>query len=374
MSEAHAEKKNLHVAFLFVNFNHNTSLYIIMIHLDILAGRMSFDGKKVSPDARKGILRLLIDVESDLVKIQWLDRSQEPPSVEFEMLAPVTIEPVPSVKTGRVYVIKSLPGFGSSSVDKNFIWIQQQASGNAAGDAAGLASGSVDNVESLINQIQMFAQIPSGKAAAEMHSQIFGDEEDEEDQIQEDQMLVDLRHHGLPPDDEVDDAADEEEFQALMEQLVGEGQLSTDQIAQLLLVNPEIQQILIAQFVLMAANFLALNPAMVETPPPHQHPVEVRDILIHEKALDLLSSDKEVENRLLSLCPPEELSLREIILSPQFGEAVRSLTEGIYSDQISLLFSSLGLDPSQIAPGADPLEALCRALESKFRKPPSPQQ
>ena len=187
-------------------------------------------------------------------------------------------------------------------------------------------------------------------------------------------MLVDLRHHGLPPDDEVDDAADEEEFQALMEQLVGEGQLSTDQIAQLLLVNPEIQQILIAQFVLMAANFLALNPAMVETPPPHQHPVEVRDILINEKALDLLSSDKEVENRLLSLCPPEELSLREIILSPQFGEALRSLTEGIYSDQISLLFSSLGLDPSQIALNADPLEALCSALETKFRKPPSPQQ
>lgn len=337
-----------------------------MINLDVLAGKMIFDGKKVSPDPRKGILRLLIDAgPGDQVKVQWLDRSEDPPKVELELAAPVTVELVPSVKTGKVLVLKQESG------EKHFVWIQQQASGTAAGDAAGLASGSIDNVDSLINQIQMFAQMRSGQAAAEMYSQIFGGEEEPE-VVPEDQMVVDLGHHAHEGIDDGDDEGDDDEaeFEALMEQLIsGQGdQLSGDQMAQILIMNPEIQQSLIAQFVLMASNFMAIQGAPVQGQQDqvHQVQVQVRDILQTEKAIESLKTEQE---KLLALCPEGETDISQVIRSPQFGEALRLLTEGIYSDQISILFASLGLDIGQLSPHQDPLEALCKALENKFRSP-----
>jgi hypothetical protein len=122
--------------------------------IDVLAGKMNFDGKKVSPDNRKGILRLVIDESPSIetvVKLQWLDRSVDPPKVENEWDAPVIVEEVPAAKTGKVYVIKPT----NDSSNKQFIWIQQQSS-NAAGDAAGYTSGtSIDNVDALMNQIQI---------------------------------------------------------------------------------------------------------------------------------------------------------------------------------------------------------------------------
>jgi hypothetical protein len=142
--------------------------------------------------------------------------------------------------------------------------------------------------------------------------------------------------------------------------------LSRDQIAQLLITSPEIQQALVAQFVLMAANFLALNPAFSQAP--SSQPLEVKEVVQSEKSVAILTSDSEIEKRLLALCPEGETDLKAVIRSPQFGEALRNLTEGIYSEQISVLFASLGLDQTEIAHHTDPFEALCNALEMKFRK------
>ena len=325
------------------------SLFLVgMIQLDVLAGKMAFDGKKVSPDPRKGILRVLIDADNDKVEVQWLDRTNEPPTVEDRWISPVTIEAVPAAKTGKVYVCKPEHG------EKQFVWIQQQSS-NADADAAGYAASQVDNLEALINQMQMFAQMRSGKDAAEMYSQIFGEE-----QVGDDQMLLDLGHH----DHDDEDGSDMEE---LMEHILSGGEVDENQMAVLLLMQPEIQQAVIAQFILMAANYLAANPGLVGTiptsPPTTASPVDVCSVIQSETALESLNTDKE---RLIALCPPGDTDLVSVIRSPQFGEAMRSLTEGIYSEQLPLLFTSLGLAPPSRIEG-DPFEALCKALEAKYK-------
>ena len=324
-----------------------------MIQLDVLAGKMTFDGKKVSPDPRKGLLRVAIDSELDTVEVQWLDRTNEPPVVEHRWPSPVTVELVPSAKTGKVYVLKPETG------EKQFVWIQQQSS-NSVPDAAGFAASQVDNLEALINQIQMFAQMRSGKDAAEMYAQIFEAGED-------DQAIVDLGHH-----DHGDEEGDEDiDMEELVEHLMSSGDVEDlNQLAGLLLMQPEIQQEVLAHFVLMAANYIAANPGFLGQSSPvaeeQRTAVEVRQVIQSEESLNIFQEDEDVRARLLALCPENETDLVSVIRSPQFGEAMRSLTEGIYSDQISLLFTSLGLDPRTIS--GDPFEALCKALEDKHKK------
>jgi len=335
--------------------------------LDILAGKMTFDGKRVSPDPRKGLLRLVIDEVTDSVKLQWLDRSNESPVVESEWVSPVSIEPVPSVKTGKVLVLKPECG------DKQFVWIQQQ-SNNAAGDAAGFTAGSVDNIEALINQFQMFAQMRSGKDAAETYSQIFGEEA-----IGDDQMLVDLGDHDHHDHDDDDDEEGDLDYEALVEQLMqgaGDGEVLSDQVLALMLMDPEIQQQVFAYFIQLAAAYLAKHPASATHANPQPQgspsqgpaPVQVSSILLSDESVKALTSDPETVNRLLAMCPPGETELESVLRSPQFGETLRSLTEGVYSDQIAVLFQSIGLDMKDIIGAQDPLEALCRAMESKFRR------
>jgi hypothetical protein len=324
-----------------------------MIHLDVLAGKMTFDGKKVSPDQRKGILRVVIDPNQDLVEVQWLDRTNEPPVVENRWTSPVTIELVPSAKTGKVYVLK--PEIG----EKQFVWIQQQSS-NSHPDAADFAASHVDNLEALINQIQMFAQMRSGHDAAEMYAQIFGTGQEDDHQA-----IVDLGHHGIDHEDE--DEGDDVDMEELVEHLMSSGDVEDlNQLAVILLMQPEIQQEVIAQFVLMAANYLAANPNLL-TQPVTEEPksVDVSSVIQSEEAIKVYQDDELIKARLLALCPENENDIVSVIRSPQFGEAMRSLTEGIYSEQISLLFASLGLDPTTIS--GDPFEALCKALEDKHK-------
>jgi len=338
--------------------------------IDVLAGKMNFDGKKVSPDNRKGILRLVIDETPSIdtvVKLQWLDRSEDPPKVENEWNSPVLIEEVPSAKSGKVYVVKS-------ANEKQFIWIQQQSS-NAAGDAAGYSSGTaIDSVDALMNQMQMFSQIPSCHDALDMYNQVFGSaaHEHEEDEVGEDQMLVDLGHHHHDGEEDFDD----EQLEEIMEQMFSQIQESgneEDQIAGLLLMNPDIlgscmANLLIALTAFVGATGMSGSAAPGEATSTSNGivPTPVSSVILNPESIAALESENAAVERLLSLCPEGETDLKSVIRSPQFMESLRSLTEGIYSDQIATLFSSMGLD---IENGStDPFEALCKALEKKFRK------
>jgi hypothetical protein len=339
--------------------------------IDILAGKMNFDGKKVSPDPRKGLLRLVIDGMTDRVTLQWLNREVNPPAVENEWTGPVTVEEVPSAKSGKVYVIKP-----NGSTDKHFVWIQQSST-NAVAAAAGFTGGNVDNVDAVMNQIQMLSQMSSGKTAMEIFSQAFGD-----DEVADDQMMLDFRgalEHDH--DEEEEYSGDDEEreqmelvLQHLMEAAGGDS-MQVGDVLTTLLSNPEILQILLAQLMVGLMAIVEATPSLLsqlQVSPPTEtvKQTELSTIITTPEAIaSITSSESSVIDRLAALCPPGQTDLGEILRSPQFAETLRNLTEGIYSDQLSLLVASLGLDQSELLdPSKDPLETLCRLLERKYKK------
>ncbi len=331
--------------------------------IDILAGKMNFDGKKVSPDPRKGLLRLVIDGLADRVTLQWLNREVTPPVVETEWQGPVTVEEVPSAKSGKVYVVKP----SGEAAEKQFVWIQQPSSA-ATGNAVGYTNGGVDNVDAVMNQIQMLAQIRSGKSALEIFSQAFGEEE-----IADDQMLLDLHHHeGLEDDEEyMGEDDDDEQFEQIVQHLLEASGGDSDQTAVLglLLSDPNVLNLCIANLMAVLLPFAALtNPTLTEQHT-HAKPTQVAAVLTAPEAIASLTRDDDaISARLASLCPEGQTDLKEILKSPQFSETLRSLTEGIYSENIAMLFSALGLNPAEADPHADPFATLCRLLEKKHKK------
>ncbi|RDX89516.1 26S proteasome regulatory subunit RPN13 [Mucuna pruriens] len=83
------------------------------VMLEFRAGKMLFEGKKVVPDTRKGLVRIARG-EEGLVHFQWLDRTQN------------VIEDV-NQTSGRVYILKF-----NSDDRKFFFWMQEP---NADGDS-----------------------------------------------------------------------------------------------------------------------------------------------------------------------------------------------------------------------------------------------
>lgn len=100
-------------------------------------------------------------------------------------------------------------------------------------------------------------------------------------------------------------------------------------------------------------------------------PVSLGSVLSAETTQSLLTDDAAIEE--LSALLPEGYrtsnDVREALASPQMQQSLSSLTQAIYSDQLPLLFSSLGLDPTALATlpmGSDPLEIMCQVLERQF--------
>ncbi len=86
------------------------------------AGRMSFDGKKVSADPRKGKLELRASAEESHIRVIWSTEGEQP-SEELNLVitAESTLERVQAAKTGRVYILKQ-----TGSEVRHFFWGQDQ--------------------------------------------------------------------------------------------------------------------------------------------------------------------------------------------------------------------------------------------------------
>lgn len=101
---------------------------------------------------------------------------------------------------------------------------------------------------------------------------------------------------------------------------------------------------------------------------PRAPPVPLTAVLTTEVLQGLMTDTAAVEE-MRALLPPGQTTdadLREALGSPQLQQSLSGLTQAIHSDQLPVLFSSLGLDPSSIAtaaPGSDALELLIRAME-----------
>lgn len=101
---------------------------------------------------------------------------------------------------------------------------------------------------------------------------------------------------------------------------------------------------------------------------PRTPPVPLNAVLTTE-VLQSLMTDPAATAEMAPLLPPGQQSqedLREALGSPQLQQSLTALSQAIHSDQLPVLFASLGLDPSAIAgaaPGTDALELLIRAME-----------
>eukprot|EP00899_Mesostigma_viride_P011779 jgi/Mesvir1/20601/Mv14834-RA.1 len=92
------------------------------------AGKMKLEGKMCIPDKRKGLIRLIRDLNDMLLHFQWLDRTNNPPTVEDDLI--IFPGDATFVKVGkpdvRVYSVKLSAG------GEHLFWMQEA---DAAGDA-----------------------------------------------------------------------------------------------------------------------------------------------------------------------------------------------------------------------------------------------
>lgn len=113
-------------------------------------------------------------------------------------------------------------------------------------------------------------------------------------------------------------------------------------------------------------QFMSQEPQGPRTPP-----VPLGAVLTTEVLLSLLSDEAAAAEMrpLLPVGQQSEDDLRMALGSPQLQQSLQSLSQAVHSDQLPVLFASLGLDPGVIAsaaPGSDALEVLCRAMESQY--------
>jgi hypothetical protein len=100
-------------------------------------------------------------------------------------------------------------------------------------------------------------------------------------------------------------------------------------------------------------------------------PVTLGVVLTTEVLQSLMTDEKAVEE-MKALLPEGQQSaedLRETLASPQVQQSLTGLTQAVHSEQLSVLFASLGLDATSIgqaAAGTDALEIFCKAMEDKL--------
>lgn len=263
-----------------------------LVHVEFKAGKMDWDGKKVTADKRKGKVLLFTSEDEQLTHFQWIDREKNEIGLDLIVINDAYFERIEKVKDGRVYLLRF-----TSSDKKLFFWMQEP---KTEGD---------EEIMKKFNE-SVGANIPekkSGGAAASAGG------------------------HSTGP---------------------GAGANIDPQLSAVL------QQFLESQG----------GQSAQRTPP-----IPMTAALTTE-VLSGLGSDEAAVAEMTPLLPEGHRSaegVREALASPQLQQSLRALTQAVHSDQLPVLFASLGLDPSTIAsaaPGTDALELLCRAMESKYKQ------
>jgi len=266
------------------------------------AGKMTYDGRMVTPDVRKGKL-VLLNGEDSLMHLQWWDRTKTPMNMEDDLIVinDAYFERIPKCTTGRVYLLRF-----TSSDKKMFFWMQEPKE---------------ENDKDLINKANeaIGATIPDKPAGAGAPAAA----------------------GGAPSNDLMQ-----------MMQNFQQGQQGGPG-------NAELANIL-GQFLQQSGTGAG---GASRTPP-----VPLQTFMSAE-VLNQLMDDPEAVAELLGNMPEGQgtpQDLREVFASPQLSQNMSILSQAIYSDQLGILFQMLGLDPSVLTPGTEPMEALCKAMEKKY--------
>ena len=302
------------------------------IFVSLLAGRMSFDGKKVASDPRLGILEILVDASS-VLKLLWRERDSSEAIDEINLTGDAVLERVTAAKTGRVYVLKQ----GGSDGRRFFFWGQE---------------GSEEEENEKIVEINMFLQCPDVATARALKASRDLDAEEDDFYISEDDVV------SPPTADPIGawqatasqagigglNGVSQDELMSIFQRMVESGEVDFDEsdlenLEGLEVIDPE-----------MDNNSL----------------VNIGDLLSPEVLVELVEQDEQTKAELSALLPPGH-SLQDTINSAQLKSAMRLLTDAVYSETIDLLFTSLQLDDSVATETRHPLKAFCLALERKYR-------
>jgi len=98
-----------------------------VVHADFKAGRMTWDGKTVKPDKKKGRIVLFTSEDDQLMHFQWSDRESNDVTLDLIFFNDAYFQKITRCTTGDVYLLRF-----TSSDQKHFFWIQEpKAEGNA---------------------------------------------------------------------------------------------------------------------------------------------------------------------------------------------------------------------------------------------------
>lgn len=269
-----------------------------LVHVEFKAGKMDWDGKKVTADKKKGKVLLFTSEEEQLTRLQWIDRESNDVGIDLIVINDAYFQKIEKVKDGRVYILRF-----TSSDKKLFFWMQEP---KTEGD------------EELIKKFNesIGAPIPEKKSGGAAAAPAAG------------AAAAGAAAAGAPGS----------------------------------AVDPQLSAIL--------QQFLESQGGQQGSRTP---PIPMTTVLTTE-VLGSLGPDEAAVNEMMPLLPeghrtPE--GVREALSSPQLQQSLRALTQAVHSDQLPVLFASLGLDPSAVAaaaPGTDALELLCKAMEDKYKQ------
>ena len=255
--------------------------------LELRAGKMNFDGKKVAPDNRQGVVSLRITADDNLV-VGWREVS----ATTDEDTVVVTseegkIERVQAAKTGRVYVFKI-------ENERRFFWSQE-------------ADEAKEN-----------------DLIVKFNSVLAGEDDGEEFMHQDDQQEIQQLYQPLGdwPEQTMEDM-------------------------------PEDQREIL-QWMLQA-----MGPQAEEAP--------LENLITRDILEDLINSDEAPLTDELKDLLPEGQSIREVLLSPQFRQALGIFGSAVNSEDGSdILYVTLGLEPAEGDENRGVVEAFLHALNRKF--------
>ncbi|CAG8522017.1 5077_t:CDS:10 [Paraglomus brasilianum] len=312
--------------------------------LEIKAGRLFRDGETnwVKPDEKKGLV-YMDQGEDGLMHFYWKDRKTG--AVELDLIViPEECEfvRVPQCTTGRVFLLTF-----KSNKENYFFWAQ-----NAKDDKD---EENLARVNRLINDPQgaLAENRQQSSSSSAMPGSFRPMDEFSGLGMDQDQLFQILQQHGA--------------FGGLnipATTTATEPQPSTNILSEEHLTTPASEQ---AGMTSEQLGSLRNILSRIQVPEgDHQPDLNLADILT-PSAIEPLLNNPEIASVLFPEIPqniertPEEL--REVMRSPQFHQALQTLSVALQSGELGPLLSQLGLDPS----AGNGVEAFLRAIQEQVQ-------
>ncbi|KAI9496764.1 proteasome complex subunit Rpn13 ubiquitin receptor-domain-containing protein [Zychaea mexicana] len=331
------------------------------------AGKCIREGNTIKPDLRKGMI-YMDQTDEQLMYFYWKERKSSTEPEEERIIFPDEAEfvRVTQCTTGRVYSLNY-----KSSGEKLFFWMQNKSDEKD--------EEYVSRVNRLINDPQSAVLEQSGSGGSSAHTRMpgidvdFGDGAPPDmmqllgnspgiDRVSRENIIQFLQTAGglggtIPSsvpaggDGPVDQPQGGEERH---EQSSGDNNSNNSQQQSSAVNSEQLEQL---------RNILS----GVQAPENHQAPLSLTDVLTTQTITPLLN-DRDICAALFPFLPedsersPEEV--RQVVQSPQFQQALATLSFALESGELGPLLTQLGLDAS----AGNSVESFLRAIEQQARR------